>query len=106
MKKVIMPFPVRLKTPMQLDPVLLGIGLTLLLGGMIVLASASISVSDNVTGNPFFYLQRQAVAAIIGAAAGIVCLFVPMTLWSKRSRGTAKRQATKSPPETIRTVRG
>ena len=83
MKNVTMPFPARLKTPMQIDPVLFGIGLTLLLGGMIVLASASISLSDNVTGNPFFYLQRQAVAAAIGGVAGLVCLFVPMHLWAR-----------------------
>jgi cell division protein FtsW len=83
MKNVTMPFPARLKTPMQIDPVLFGIGLTLLLGGMIVLASASISLADNVTGNPFFYLQRQAVAAAIGGAAGLVCLFVPIHLWAR-----------------------
>jgi len=39
-----MPFPARLKTPLQMDPVLLSIGLTLLIGGLLILASASISV--------------------------------------------------------------
>ncbi|MBT8078529.1 MAG: putative lipid II flippase FtsW [Gammaproteobacteria bacterium] len=83
MKNVTMPFPARLKAPMQIDPVLLGIGLTLLLGGLVVLTSASISISDNVTGKPFFYLQRQAVAAVIGAVSGMVCLFIPMRIWSR-----------------------
>ena len=54
-----MPFPARLKTELKLDPVLLTIVLTLLLGGLVILASASITISDNVTGNPFFYLERQ-----------------------------------------------
>ncbi len=76
-----MPFPARLKTPLQMDPVLLSIGLALLIGGLVILASASISVSDNMVGNPFYYVQRQAIAALIGAAAAFVCLFIPMSVW-------------------------
>jgi len=59
----------------------LNIVLALLLGGFVILASASISISDNATNNPFFYVQRQLVAAAIGGAAGFVCLFVPMQVW-------------------------
>jgi len=77
----LMPFPARLRTELQIDPVLLTIVLTLLLGGFVILASASISISDNVAGNPFFYVQRQLLAATIGAAAGGVCLFIPMRVW-------------------------
>ena len=76
-----MPFPARLKTELKIDPVLLMIVTALLLGGFVILASASISVSDNAVGNPFFYLQRQLLAAAIGLAAGGVCLFIPMQLW-------------------------
>ncbi|MDH3990995.1 MAG: putative lipid II flippase FtsW [Gammaproteobacteria bacterium] len=80
-----MPFPVQLKNPIRIDPVLLGITLTLLLGGLVVLASASISTAENSAGDPFFYVGRQAVAALLGAAAGFICLFVPMHFW--RSTG-------------------
>ena len=76
-----MPFPARLKTALQIDPVLMTIALTLLLGGFVILASASISISENAAGNPFFYLQRQLLAAAIGTVAGGVCLFVPMQVW-------------------------
>ena len=76
-----MPFPARLKTQFKLDPVLLSLVLALLLGGFVILASASISVSDNATGNPFYYLQRQLFAAVIGAIAAGTCLFVPMQVW-------------------------
>lgn len=76
-----MPFPVRLKTPLQFDPVLLTIVLCLFLGGFVILASSSISIADDEIGKPFFYVQRQLVAALIGAAAGLVCLFVPMRIW-------------------------
>ena len=75
------PFPARLRTQLQLDVGLLTIVLALLLGGFVILASASISISDNAAGNPFFYLQRQLVAAALGLAAGFVCLFIPMQVW-------------------------
>ena len=75
------PFPARLKTELKLDPVLMTIVGTLLLGGFVILASASISISDNAVGNPFFYLQRQLLAAVIGLVAAGFCLFVPMQVW-------------------------
>jgi len=78
---VTMPFPARLRTELQIDPVLLSIVMTLLLGGFVILASASISISDNAAGNPFYYVQRQLLAATIGAVAGGICLFVPMKVW-------------------------
>jgi len=75
------PFPARIKTELQIDSVLLSIVLALLLGGFVILASASISISDSTTDNPFFYVQRQLIAAAIGGAAGFVCLFIPMQVW-------------------------
>lgn len=80
-QSVTMPFPARIKTQLQIDPVLLGLVIALLLGGFVILASASISISDGATANPFFYIQRQLLAAAIGAVAGFVCLFVPMQVW-------------------------
>jgi len=80
-RSTMMPFPARLRTEFKLDPVLLTIFMTLLLGGLVILASASITISDNATGNPFFYLQRQLLAAAIGSVAGLFCLFVPMRVW-------------------------
>ncbi len=78
---MIMPFPARLKTELKLDPVLLAIAGALLFGGFVILASASISISDNAAGNPFFYIQRQLLAAAIGGVAGAICLFIPMQVW-------------------------
>lgn len=78
---VTFPFPVRLRTSLKFDPVLVTLSATLLLGGLVILASASMSISDNATGQPFFYVQRQIVALLLGAAAGFVCLFIPMHVW-------------------------
>ena len=80
-RNLIMPFPARLKTGLKIDPVLIVIVAALLLGGFVILASASISISDNVTGNPFFYIQRQLLAAAIGVVAGGICLFIPLQVW-------------------------
>lgn len=76
-----MPFPARLRTELRLDPGLLGIVLTLLCGGIVILASASITIADNAVGEPFYYVERQLVAALIGTLAGTVCLYVPMRFW-------------------------
>lgn len=76
-----MPFPARLKARLQPDPAILLSGSLLLLGGLVVLASASISISDNATGDPFYYVRRQAVAAVVGGAAAFACLYIPMAVW-------------------------
>lgn len=76
-----MPFPARLKTSLKLDPVLLSLTLGILCSGFVILTSASISISDGATGNPFFYLERQLVAALIGGIAAFLCLYLPMQFW-------------------------
>ncbi len=79
------PFPAYLKSPLQINGPLLTISLVLLLGGMVVLASASVSVSDRNFGDPFFYVERQALAALIGLSIGGMCLFIPMRVWQSLS---------------------
>ena len=85
MQSATMPFPARLRTALQVDPVLMVTVLTLLFGGFVILASASITVSDNAVGEAFFFVERQLVAAVIGAGGGIVCLYVPMHVWRSLS---------------------
>ena len=80
-----MPFPVQLRNPIRMDSIMLGLSLTLLLGGLVVLASASISIGENGAGDPFYYVSRQAAAAMLGGVAAFLCLLVPMHIW--RSTG-------------------
>jgi len=77
-----MPFPARLKVRFRVDPVLLSLSLALLFGGIVILASASIAISDGNFGQPFYYVERQLLAVAIGASAGFACLFIPMHVWS------------------------
>jgi cell division protein FtsW len=78
---ITMPFPARLRSPLAIDGVMLTLGLTLLLGGLVILASASISTADSSLGDPFFYVKRQVVAALLGGAGAFVCLYIPMAVW-------------------------
>ena len=73
--------PIRPRVPLTFDPVLVTISAILLSGGLVVLASASIAVADKAHGDPFFYVERQVVAVLLGLAAGTVCLFVPIRFW-------------------------
>lgn len=78
---ITMPFPARLRSPLQIDPALLGLAVALLIGGMVILTSASISISENLHGDPFYFVGRQAIAALLGGAAGFAVLFIPMRFW-------------------------
>ncbi len=79
------PFPINLKADLRFDFVFLTIVLALIMGGFVILLSASVSVSDSTANNSFFYLQRQMVAAAIGFIGGFICLLIPMSFWLKIS---------------------
>lgn len=68
---------------LQLDPVLLGVTLALLLLGMVMVGSASISIADRDLGQPFFFLNRQGMALAMGLIAGIVALGIPTVVWER-----------------------
>ena len=53
------------------DPVTLGLVLAILLFGLIMLTSASISIAGHDTGNPFYFIERQLIAVLIGVAGGV-----------------------------------
>lgn len=80
-----MPYPVRLKTEIRIDYVMLMIVLALLFGGLVILASASITISDNIADRPFFYVERQLLAVGIGGIAAFACLYIPMRVWQSLS---------------------
>jgi cell division protein FtsW len=63
------------------DPLLVGGSLALAVLGALMVGSASISLADNSTGDPFFYLFRHLGALGIGAVALAVAAAVPMELW-------------------------
>ncbi len=68
------------------DTWVVGTVATLLLIGLIMVASASIGVSDHESGNPFFYFQRQLLYVMMGLVAAFVAMAIPTSVWEKHSK--------------------
>jgi cell division protein FtsW len=78
-----MPNVRKLKTP---DPILLGICVALVLGGIFILASVSTSFALQRTGNAFFYVNRQILLGLLpGITIGTVLFFTPLSFLKKWS---------------------
>jgi cell division protein FtsW len=60
----------------HIDWVTVGLVMAILLLGLVMVTSASISIASKETGDVFFYLERQLILSIIGctAAAFVFCL--------------------------------
>lgn len=60
---------------------LMGVALLILGIGLVMVASASISIAAKEFGDPLHYFWRQGIAALIGLTFAIVILKIPMRLW-------------------------
>jgi cell division protein FtsW len=69
-----------------LDPWVLGPVLALLLVGLVMVASASIGVSERATGTPFHLFQRQLAYVCLGFVAAAAAVSIPTALWDKYSK--------------------
>ena len=70
---------------LALDPWVLGPVAALLLIGLVMVASASIGVSDRELGAPFFYFQRQLMYVGLGLGAAAFTVMIPTAVWEKYS---------------------
>ena len=52
----------------HIDTVTIGIVLSIVLFGLIMVTSASVSIASQETGQPFYYLERQLLLTLIGTA--------------------------------------
>jgi cell division protein FtsW len=71
------------KTIADLDWGLLTLVLTILGFGLVMLTSASISVAENSTGQPFYYLIQQLVAVSAGVVVAGFVLKTPTDIWER-----------------------
>ncbi|MGH8150899.1 MAG: putative lipid II flippase FtsW [Steroidobacteraceae bacterium] len=62
---------------LRIDTSTLALVLGILLFGLVMVASASISIASQQTGQPFYYLVRQLLLALAGGAIGACLLTVP-----------------------------
>jgi cell division protein FtsW len=65
------------------DPVLVSAALGLLLIGLVMVTSASVTIAERTAGEPLVFLQRQLASAGIGLALATLLLAVPMALWQR-----------------------
>ena len=65
------------------DQVLLAVAGLILVIGLIMVASASISLADKTTGSPFYYLTRQLLFALAGGGAGLAMYCLPLAWWQR-----------------------
>ncbi|MBC7984453.1 MAG: putative lipid II flippase FtsW [Candidatus Obscuribacterales bacterium] len=68
---------------LSVDPVLLLAVAGLLLLGLVMVSSASITVAASAVGNPFHYLQRQMLGVFLGVVAAATMCALPTSLWEK-----------------------
>ncbi|HSG64657.1 MAG TPA: putative lipid II flippase FtsW [Gammaproteobacteria bacterium] len=66
---------------LNLDPALTAAAMALAAIGAIMVGSASISLADRDMGEPLYFLGRHAVAVMLGCAAGLVALVIPLRVW-------------------------
>jgi cell division protein FtsW len=66
-----------------IDYWLLGAALALLCFGVVMVASASITVSDRLTGSPFFFLYRHLFAILLGLLGALLLARMPMQRLNK-----------------------
>jgi cell division protein FtsW len=68
-----------------LDGWIIGAVAALLLIGLVMVASASIGISEKESGHAFAYFQRQLLFVLAGLAAATVGLVVPTRIWERYS---------------------
>jgi cell division protein FtsW len=51
--------------------------------GLIMVASASISLADKTTGSPFYFLTRQLIFLLMGAGCGVLMYNLPLGWWQR-----------------------
>ncbi|MFM8480631.1 MAG: putative lipid II flippase FtsW [Gammaproteobacteria bacterium] len=70
-------------TTIHIDTVMLLLVSSIVLLGLIVVASASMSIGTKESGDPFIYLERQFVLVMVGGVAA-ACALVVRTEWLER----------------------
>lgn len=80
--------PQRVRAPGLLggyDPWLLSVALLLLGFGLVMVASASITIADRNFDAPLHYFWRQSAAAVVGLLLAAAAMKVPLKLWEQSS---------------------
>ncbi|MGE5625181.1 MAG: putative lipid II flippase FtsW [Bacillota bacterium] len=66
-----------------MDVPLLSLAGLILVLGLVMVASASITLADKTTGSPFYYLIRQLAFLAVGGGAGVLMYLLPLSWWQR-----------------------
>ena len=69
----------------HLDPVTLALSLGIVLLGLVMVTSASVSIAGQESGQPFYYLERQLFLTLIGGACAALVFSIPTELLERAS---------------------
>lgn len=70
---------------LAIDPVIVTTVLGLLLVGLVMVTSASLTVSERNGVDPFFYFERQLMSVLLGCTLGAAVVAVPIAFWRRCS---------------------
>jgi cell division protein FtsW len=73
----------RERMPFAWDTLTLGLVAALLLIGLIMVTSASMSIAERSMGDPFYFLERQFIFTMAGVAFAWIVTRIPTELWDK-----------------------
>ena len=65
------------------DGVLLLATAALVLLGLVMMTSASITVADRLEHDPFYHLERQALGLGLGALGAVIAMLIPTQVWER-----------------------
>jgi cell division protein FtsW len=68
---------------LAIDPVIVATVFGLLLVGLVMVTSASLTVSERNSVAPFFYFERQFLSVLLGCTIGAGILAVPIAFWKR-----------------------
>ncbi len=71
--------------PVHLDGVTLALVLGIVLLGLVMVTSASVSIASQESGQPFFYLERQLFLTLLGTACAALVFSIPTEMLEKAS---------------------
>lgn len=67
----------------RVDALFLGSVLCIICIGIVMVSSASISISDGMYGHPFFFMGRQILYLVLGTTMGCILLSLPTSQLQK-----------------------
>lgn len=70
---------------LAIDPVIVTTVFGLLLVGLVMVTSASLTVSERNGVDPFFYFERQLMSVLLGCTLGAAVVAVPISVWKRFS---------------------